>query len=99
MTVTMTVLEVVIKTTLTPAITMVTRYNRDNLSALDVNAHLHCTAPRRPIVAAVQQHVHAVPRHWLHRLLAELQPERRQPPRHRPLYAYPASESPKYTAF
>ncbi len=51
------------------------------------DAHLHGAAPRRPAVAAVQQHVHPVPRHRLHRLLAELHSERRQPPRHRPLRA------------
>ncbi len=56
-----------------------------------INGHLHGAAPRCQAVAAVQQHVHPVPRHHLHRLLAKLHAERRQLPRHRLLCASPAS--------
>ncbi len=84
----MAMLDVVRMTTM---MTNATRATECNHPTNEVDAHLHGAAPRSPAAPAVQQHVHPVPRHRLHRLLAKLHLERRQPPRHRPLCASPAS--------
>ncbi len=66
--------DVVMTMTTTPTM-MEMLCNHENKN--DVKAHLHGAAPRRFAAAAVQHHIHPVPRHRLHRLLTKLHPERR----------------------
>ncbi len=82
----MIVLDIVIIRKTTSMISMIMVSSKKNDKDI-INAHLHGAAPRRRAVAAVQQHVHPVPRHRLHHLLAKPHPKRGQPQRHIPLCA------------